>query len=219
MRANLHSRENIRIKWFDLNELPFSLERKLEITYSTSSVEENVNNYTPNFQYFFKEVANTQIPLSDIIIFENNLPATYAKTVGYKGNKFSTEPQSDSIVLVTDRIVELIKGKEIIAREPPSYPNPRIKEIEVREREDTVKRKLSFKNDSNEPIEHVELKLVETKDVRFMDSNPAPLNKDSPEYIWTFPIDPEASYSIELKFHTHIRKTFEIEKEPPPKAQ
>ncbi|HUX98183.1 MAG TPA: hypothetical protein VMV49_01395 [Candidatus Deferrimicrobium sp.] len=219
MRANLHSRENVRIKWFDLKDIPFLIERKLEISYSTSSVEDNVNTYTLSFQYFFKEVENTQIPLSDIIIFENSLPATYAKTAGSKGNKFFTEPQSDSIVLVTDRIVELIKGKEDITREPPTYPNPRIKEIEVREREDTVKRKITFKNELNEQIEHVELKLVETKDVRFLDANPAPLKKDPPEYIWTFSIDPETTYSIELKIHTHIRKTFEIEKEPPPKAQ
>ncbi len=216
MRASLNSRKNVRIKWFDLKDVAYSIERKLEISYSTGSVENNINNYTPSFQYNFTEVANTQIPQSDIIIFENSLPATYAMTVGSKGNKFSTDLQSDPIVLVTDRIVELVKGKENITREPPAYPNPRIKEIEVREREDNVSRKISFKNDSDEKIEHFELKLVETKDVRFSSSTPPAVKSDPPEYLWTFSIEPESTYAIELKFQTHIRKTFEIEKEPPP---
>ncbi|MFX1296175.1 MAG: hypothetical protein ACFFD2_15160 [Promethearchaeota archaeon] len=215
MRASLNSRKNVRIKWFDLKDVSYSIERKLEVSYSTGSVENNINNYSPSFQYNFKEVTNTQIPQSDIIIFENNLPATYARTGGSKGNKFSTELQNDPIVLVTDRIVELSKGKENITREPPEYPNPRIKEIEIRERDDTVKRKISFKNDSNEIVNNFELKLVETKDVRFIDGNPDATKKDPPEYIWTFSIDPEATYSIELKFQTYIRKTYEIEKEPP----
>lgn len=215
MRASLNSRKNVRIKWFDLKDVPYSIERKLEISYSTSGVENNMNNYTPSFQYNFTE-ANAQIPQSDIIIFENSLPATYAQTVGSKGKKFSTDLQSDPIVVVTDRIVELVKGKENITREPPAYPNPRIKEIEVREREDIVSRKISFKNDSDEKIEHFELKLVETKDVRFSMANPPATKSDPPEYLWTFSIEPEATYAIELKFQTHIRKTFEIEKEPPP---
>ena len=215
MRASLYSRKNVRIQWFNLKEVPFSIERKLEISYSTSSVESNINNYTPNIQYVFTQVANTTIPYSDIIVFENNLPTTYAKTTGSKGNKFSTEPQSDPIVTVADRIVELEKGKENISREPPTFPNPRIKEIEIREREDTVKRKISFKNDSNDKIDHLEFKLVETKDVRFVSSTPEAMKKDPPEYSWTFSIEPESTYSIELRFQTHIRKTFEIEKEPP----
>lgn len=215
MRASLRSRKNVRIKWFDLANTPFSIERKLEISYSTSSVENNVNNYTPSFQYNFIDIKQTQIPRSDIIIFEDNLPSTYALTLGSKGNKFSTDPQNDPIVVVTDRIIELAKGKENISREPPTYPNPRIKEIEIRERQDHVRRKISFKNDSSEKIEHFELKLVETKDVRFLEATPEAIKKDPPEYSWTFSIEPEATYSIEMKFQTQIRKTFEIEKEPP----
>jgi hypothetical protein len=215
MRASLHSRKNVRIKWFDLSNVPYLVERKLEISYSTTSVESNINNYTPELQYVFTQVDTATIPSSDIIIFENNLPATYATTVGSKGNKFTTEPQSDPIVIVTDRIVELVKGKENISREPPAYPNPRIKEIEVRERDDTVNRKITFKNDSSETIDHFEFKLVETRDVRFGTANPEAMKSDPPEYTWTFSIEPESTYAIELKFQTHIRKTFEIEKEPP----
>ena len=62
MRASLNSRKNVRIKWFDLKDVAYSIERKLEISYSTGSVENNINNYTPSFQYNFTEVANTQIP-------------------------------------------------------------------------------------------------------------------------------------------------------------
>jgi len=214
MRANLIARNNIQLKWFELKEIPYSIERKLEISYSPDSVENNINNYTPSFLYLFKNINTVQIPQSDIILFENNLPTIYAKTVGIKGNKFSTDLQNDPIILTTDRIIELIKGKEKILREPPEYPNPRIKEIEIREREDIIKRKISFKNDSDDKIEQFELKLVETKEVRFINANPEPSKKDPPEYLWTFSIDPETTYSIELQFQTYLRKTFEIEKEP-----
>ena len=213
MRANLYPRKNIRLKWFELKNVSFYLMRKLEISFSTSSVENNINHYTPLLEYIFKGV-DKEVPKSDLIIFEDGLPSSYAKTVGLIGNKFSTEPQMDPVIIITDRIVELIKGKEDISREPPAYPNPRIKEIEVREREDSIKRKLTIKNDSSEIIDPFELKLVETKDVRFIRSNPDPMKKDPPEYTWEFSIQPESNYTIEIQFQTHIRKTFEIEKDP-----
>ncbi|TFF85236.1 MAG: hypothetical protein EU551_04440 [Promethearchaeota archaeon] len=213
MRANLHSRKNIRLKWFELKDISFEIKRKLEISYSTSTVENNINNFSPLMEYNFK--GGKDIPQSDIIIFENGLPAAYAKTVGSKGDKFSTEPQLDPIVNIKDRIVELSKGKETISREPPTYPNPRVKEIEIRDREDSIKRKITFENDSTERIEFFELKLIETKDVRFTNSSPEPNKRDPPEYLWNFSINPEEAFSIELEFQTHIRKTFEIEKEPP----
>ena len=103
MRANLYSRKNIRLKWFELKDISFEIKRKLEISYSTSSVENNINSYSPLMEYNFK--GGNDIPRSDIIIFENELPAAYAKTLGSKGNKFSTEPQLDSIVITKDRIV------------------------------------------------------------------------------------------------------------------
>ncbi|MHA1360147.1 MAG: hypothetical protein ACTSRC_18660 [Candidatus Helarchaeota archaeon] len=81
-----------------------------------------------------------------------------------------------------------------------------------------VSRKITFKNDSSEKIEHFEFKLVETKDVRFSSANPNAVQSDPPEYTWKFSIDPEVSYAIELKFQTHVRKTFEIEKERPRNA-
>ncbi|MHA1733140.1 MAG: hypothetical protein ACTSU5_14425 [Promethearchaeota archaeon] len=216
MKATLTSRKDTRLKWFELKDVPFRVEWKLEVIYYPSNVEDNAREYTPKFHYVFLEVAR-DLPQSDIIIFQDELPTAYARTSGTRGNKFATEPQDDPSVSVTDRIVELVKGKEKITREPPAYPDPRVKEIEVREREDVVKRKLTFKNDDPEGVEVVEFKLVETKDVRYIGATPAPTSQDKPEYTWTFPIEGEGTYAIELELKTLLRKTFEIEREREPR--
>ncbi|MBD3226928.1 MAG: hypothetical protein GF329_01970, partial [Candidatus Lokiarchaeota archaeon] len=182
MRASLRSRKSVRLKWFEVKDINFQIKRKLEVSYSINTVENNVNTHTPKMEYIFKDVNNKNIPSSDIIIFENELPATYARTSGSKGNKFTTDPEIDPVVRVIDRIVELKKGKENISREPPEYPDMRIKEIEIREREDSLKRKLTFKNETDDKIEYLEFKFMETKNVRFVNSNPEPINRDPPEY-------------------------------------
>jgi hypothetical protein len=217
MRASLHSRKNIRLKWFDLKDIDYKTEYKIDLSYTSHSVEENLRNHTAYSKYIFFHVEQ-EVPQSDIIIFEKDLPASYAKTAGSKGNKFSTESKSDPSLTVKDRIVELQKGKEKITRQPPSYPSSRIKEIEVRERKDTVKRKIIFENETNDKKEHIECKFVETKDVRFTSSNPKVSKKDPPEYCWTFEIEPEGSYVIEIELEVHIIQSFEIEKEQPPKS-
>ncbi len=212
MKASLHSRKNVRLQWFSVEKISYREERKLEVTYSPYSVEQNSHTYTPEYQYVFSNFPK-DLPQSEIIIFQNELPTTYAWTPGTKGNKFITDPQEDPDVSVTDRIIELTQGKEKITREPPEYPDPRIKEVEIREREDTVLRKISFKNESPQKIEQVEFKLVETKDVRFVKGNPPPSTEDKPEYTWRFPVEGEGTVQVELELKTQIRKTFNIERE------
>ncbi len=218
MKATLHSRKNSRLKWFELANIPFRVERKLEVTYNTSSVESNLHTHTPTFEYVFTEVTK-DLPSSEIIIFENQLPTAYARTNGTRGSKFSTQPQPDPILAVKDRIVELTQGKESIKREPPEYPDPRIKEVEIRERTDDIKRKLAFVNESPESIDHMTFKFIATKEVRFISATPAPTTTEPPEYSWTFVIPPEGTYSIELDLKTFVRKTFNIEREVEPKPK
>ncbi|MHA1733138.1 MAG: hypothetical protein ACTSU5_14415 [Promethearchaeota archaeon] len=215
MKANLYSRMNLRLRWFTLEGVPFLTERKLELSYDPSSAEENLHEYTPDFAYTFTGVEK-EIPASDIIIFEDELPTTYARTQGSRGKKFSTDPQPDPFVRVKDRIVELKKGKETIKREPPEYPDPRVKEVELRERDDEITRKLTFENEGLEPAGNCEFKFISTKDVRFVESVPSPTAKEPPEYAWRFEVPPEATFSVELRLTTHVRKTFKIEKGPDP---
>lgn len=209
MQASIHSRKNVRLKWFDIDNIPFKIENKIEIIYSSGNVEQNLIKRTIDFQYIFNEI-NSEIPQSDIIIFQNDLPANYAKTNGSKGNKFLTEPQENTVVVVNDRIVEVKKGKEKITHQPPKYPDTRIKEIKIVERIDKVKRKVTFKNESNEKIDYLEVKLIETKDIRFVKSNLEPKEKDAPEYTWGMSIEPESSVSIEFELSNHVIKTYEI---------
>ena len=211
MQASIHSRKNVRLKWFDIDDIPFKVENKIEIIYTSGNVEQNLIRHSVDFQYIFTEL-DSEIPQSDIIIFQNDLPANYAKTNGSKGNKFLTEPQQNTLLTVNDRILEVKNGKEKISHQPPKYPDARIKEIKIVERIDKVKRKVSFKNEANEKIEYLELKLIETKDIRFVKSNTEPKEKDAPEYTWVISIEPESTVSIEFELTNHVIETFEIEK-------
>lgn len=218
MKANIPSRNNVRVKWFAQENVEYTIEHLLELSYSTYTVEQNEHDHTVQFKYVFTNM-DAEVPATDIIVFQSGLPTAYARTAGTRGAKFATDLQEDPDVEVKDRIVELTQGKDKITREPPEYPDPRIKEIEIREREDKVKRKILIKNTGINALGHVELKLVETKDVRYVGASPEPNKAEAPEYTWIFQVPAEQSVALDLEFTSRVRKTFKIERERPEKNQ
>lgn len=211
MKASLYSRSNVRLKFFNEDNKDYLIKRKLAVTYDQYRVETDSIKHYVTYEYVFTGIDNS-VPQSEIIIFSKDLPVSYEKTTGIKGNKFSTEPKNDLGIEVKDLIVSLEKGEEKITRRPPEYPDPRIKEIETREQQITVKRKITFVNNTTEKIEDLEFILTETKDIRFKSSTPKPSEEDRPEYKWKINIDGEQSVSVEIELSFIKVKTFEIEK-------
>ncbi len=211
MKASLYSRSNVRLKFLNQESVSYKVLRKFSLKYNTHSAQQDAGNHSATYEYIFTGV-NEAIPQSDIIVFANDLPVTYAKTTGSKGNKFSTKSAVDLDIEVKDMLVSLEKGKEKITRHPPEFPDSRIKEIETREQDFEIKRKITFKNTSTEKVESFEFVFTETKDIRFKSSTPKPGEKDLPEYKWIFDIEPEKSVNIEIELSAKIIKTFEIEK-------
>jgi len=159
-----------------------------------------------------------QVPASQIIIFDKGLglPQSYSKTAGSVGSRLSTEWQDDLDLEITDRLVAYDTGKEMIKVEPPPpHLRNRLKEIEIRERDDLVTRKLVVKNLTARPIEQFEVKLFENKDIRFERSKVEPGKRDPPEYTWPIDVPADATASIEFTLKLHVTKTFEIEKDLP----
>lgn len=202
----------MRLRWFVETGVPFAVERKLEISYTPSTAERDFLELRPTTRYVFTGLANP-VPATDIIVFEDDLPSSYARTQGSVGNKFATDPQEDPVVKAKDRIVEVERGKETIRREPPEFPDPRIKEVEIREREDVVRRKLVVENEGSDPVVSLEVRLVSTRDVRFVEASPAPDASEPPEYSWKFQVPAEGATTLELKLKTLVKKTFRIERE------
>ncbi len=218
MKATLLPRENVRLAWFKAENIKFQYDRKAELTFSSSYLQQDTISRTGSFQIVFQDVPK-QVPTSQIIIFDKalGLPQSYNKTPGSVGPRLSTEWQDDLEVEMTDRLVSYDTGKEMIKVEPPPpHLRNRLKEIEIRERDDIVTRKLVVKNLTARAIDGLQVKLYENKDIRFEKSKTEPSKKDPPEYTWSVNVQPDASSTVEFTLKLHVTKTFEIEKDLPP---
>jgi hypothetical protein len=217
MKATLLPRENVRLAWFKLDNVKFQNDRKVELLYAESNLEQDAISRSGTFQIVFQDVPK-QVPASQIIIFDKalGLPQSYSKTSGSVGSRLSTDWQDDLDVEMTDRLVNYETGKETIKIEPPPpHLRSRLKEIEIRERDDIVTRKLVVKNLTARLIESLQVKLYESKDIRFEKSKIEPSKRDPPEYTWLINVQPDASSTVEFTLKLHVTKTFEIEKELP----
>lgn len=218
MKATLMPRQNVRLMWFKVENLKFQSDRKTEFMYNTYDAQLATINRTAQFQYVFTDVPK-QVPASQIVIFDKNLglPQAYSQTNGSVGSKLTSTWETESELEIVDRLVSYAEGKESIKVEPPP-PNlrQRLKEIEIREREDTVIRKITLKNLSDREMKDVELHFVENKEVRFQSSKTELFKKDPPEMIWRVTVPADGTAAVEFTLKIQLTKTFEIEREPTP---
>ncbi len=216
MKATLLPRQNVRLMWFKVDNLKFQSDRKTEFMYTTYDAQQATINRTAQFQYVFTDVPK-QVPASQIVIFDKalGLPQAYGQTSGSVGSRLSTTWETESELEIVDRLVSYMEGKEVIKVEPPP-PNlrQRLKEIEIREREDTVIRKITLKNLSEREMKDVQLHLIENKEVRFQSSKTELFKKDPPEMIWKVAVPADGTTSVEFTLKIQLIKTFEIEREP-----
>jgi len=218
MKATLLPRQNVRLAWFKAEGINFQYDRKVELSYSQSNLQQDTIARRGTFQIIFQDVPK-QVPESQIIIFDKNLgglPQSYSKTTGSVGSRLSTEWTDDLDVEITDRLVSYNEGKEKIKKEPPPPQlRSRLKEIEIRERDDLVTRKIVVKNLTARLIEGFKIMLFENKDIRFENSPVEIFKQDPPEYTWLLDVSADSMSSIEFTVKIHTVKTFEIEKELP----
>jgi hydroxyacyl-ACP dehydratase HTD2-like protein with hotdog domain len=213
MRATLESRKAIKLNWFKQENVPFQIQKSMDWSYTLNTVQNNEITRNVNNQYTFLNIQQP-IPETNIILFENELPQCYLKTTGSVGDKFQSDKTSDTEIEVIDRIVKVDTGETIINTKPPlPHEAHRYKEIQIHERKDKILRKLTFKNKSVQIVKAMKASLIETKEIRFLESSPAVTKKDPPEYHWIFDIPPEGSFTIEISLESFTKSTYSIEKE------
>jgi hypothetical protein len=213
MKATLESRKSVRLNWLKLENIKFTRVRTAEWSYSLGNVAENQRNINVQMQFLFNSIMQP-VPQTNIIIFEHDLPQSYTKTEGTIGDKFLTEKTADMDVKITDRIVKLEQGEEKITTKPVlPHETTQYKEIQIHERTDKILRKLTLKNESAQAVQKLELIFIENKEIRFLQSNPAPTVKDPPEYRWIVQIPPDGTITIELALESYSKITYKIERD------
>src|SRR4030042_504427 len=200
MKATLLPRQNVRLMWFKVERMKFQTDRKLEFMYTTYDAQQATINRSAQFQYVFTDVPK-QVPASQSVIFDKTLglPQAYGQTSGSVGSRLSTTWETESELEIVDRLVSYTEGKETIKIEPPP-PNmrQRLKEIEIRERTDTVIRKITLKNLTEREMRDVKLHLVENKEVRFDSTKTELFKKDPPELIWKVDVPADGTGAVEF---------------------
>jgi len=196
-----------------LENISFIKKRSLDWSYNLENVQENQRSISVYSQYVFQNIPQA-IPKTNIIIFEQELPQSYTKTEGNIGDKLVTEKQYDTELTVTDRIMKLEQGEEKITTKPvPLHEITQYKEYQIHERTDKIARKLTFKNETGQSMQNIEATFIETKEVRFLQSTPAPTKIDAPEYKWEIQIPADGSVSFELILESYTKQTYKITKE------
>nr|MDO8114543.1 hypothetical protein [Candidatus Sigynarchaeota archaeon] len=215
MKITLDSRKSVRLNWFKQENVPYSIMRELELSYTLDSISQDLLYQTIKKHYMFSTLTQP-IPETKIILFDEELPRGYLSTKGSIGDKISTENDEDLDMKVTDRIMKLDQGEEKITTRPVPPAEAHIyKEIQVRERRDKIKRKISIKNDTDKLIKEAIVTFIETKEITFVDSAPKVSKSAPPEYKWSIEIPAGATVSIELQVETYTKTTYKIEKEKP----
>ncbi|NHI92391.1 MAG: hypothetical protein EAX96_07790 [Candidatus Lokiarchaeota archaeon] len=213
MKAKLDSRKSVRINWFKQENVSFIKKRTIQWSYSNYNIELDVITPEIYINYVFSGIKNP-IPGTNMIIFADGLPHAYMHTSGSIGDKFLTDKSLNNDVEAVDRIVRIDRGEEKVSKKPVQPHEAHLyKEIQIHERQDKIIRKLTLKNESPKLIRDFELTFIETKEIRFISSNPVPSEKDVPEYKWKIEIPPEGSVAIELNLENYIKNTYKIEKE------
>ncbi|MFX0098123.1 MAG: hypothetical protein ACFFCS_00980 [Candidatus Hodarchaeota archaeon] len=215
MRATLEPRKSVRLNWFKQLKVPFTIKREIKISYDLYSVLNNERVPSVYMHYVFSGLTNP-IPSTSIIVFDKELPQSYTSTTGSVGGKINTENMLDSDLNVVDRIVKVEQGEEKITTKPPAPHETHLyKEIQIHERKDTVKRKITLKNETDRAINHLELTIIENKEVRFVESNPPPDNSDPPEYKYSLEVPKDGTVAIEFTLETYQKSTYPIDKPKP----
>ncbi|MBD3349961.1 MAG: hypothetical protein GF364_00565 [Candidatus Lokiarchaeota archaeon] len=130
------------------------------------------------------------------------------------GSKFKTQKTVEDSVECIDRIVKLDKGEEKVTTTPVAPHEAHLyKEIQIHKRKDVIKRKITLKNKTNRKIGNVELVFIETKQVRFKESEPVPTESDSPEHTWKTEILPESAVSIQITLESYTTSIYKIKRE------
>ena len=214
MKATLESRKKVRLSWFKQKKVPFKILRELEWEYSHYNSEQNVISHSIKMHYQFESL-NQMIPKTDLIIFDKNgLPQAYMNTEGSFGDKFTTEKVIDHTMDVKDRIVSLTKGENKVSKIPvPPHEVHLYKEIQIHEREDRIKRKITVKNRTDKEITNFQLTYIDTKDVVLVIAEPKESNAVPPEYKWNISIPPEGEYILNFELKVFSSTTYKIEKD------
>lgn len=219
MKVTLGSRKNVRLNWFKQEGVPFVLKRELEFSYNENSVL--VDTVTPPvyMQYSLSGLLKA-IPKTNIIVFSEGLPHSYLSTLGSVGDKLLTEKVVDETMNVVDRIVKVQQGEESIITKPVP-PNERhlFKEIQIHERQDTIRRKITLKNEGERLVKGIKVQFIEKKDINYSGASKEPLETDPPEYTWKVDVPPGKSVAIEIVLKRDVRQTYKIERDPIPQPK
>lgn len=221
MKATLLPRQNVRLMWFKAEQIPFQVLRKVEFSFSSYDASQATIYRTGQFQIELTDVSR-QVPESQIIVFDQalGLPQFYSKTTGSVGARLATTWANESSLEIIDRLVSYIEGEESIKVEPPPpHLRERVKEIEIRERDDIVTRKIALKNLSDKLMIGVKVALTENKEVHFESARSEGYETDPPEVKWVVDVPPDSTSTIEFTLRMHVTKTFEIEKVIPPRKR
>ena len=214
MKATLESRKKVRLSWFKQKKVPFKILRELEWKYTPYNAEHNEISHSVQMHYRFESLKQL-VPPTDLIIFDKNgLPQAYMNTEGSFGNKFTTEKVIDHTLEVKDRIVSLTKGENKVSKIPvPPHEVHLYKEIQIHEREDRIKRKITIKNRTNKEIKDFQLTYIDTKDVVLVNAEPKEISSVPPEYEWSASISPEGDYILNFELKVYSSTTYKIEKD------
>lgn len=203
LRGNIPSRKKIKLEWFK-SKAEFNIERKVEIQYNENSVTNNKFNWNVSVKYLLvKEGEPKELPSkSPMTLYKGGLPFLFLSTAGTIGNKIISEDLIDADIKVDDDVVEVKEGKPEVTYEDAIKPK---EHIEVRTRYDKITRKITIENKLDNDIE-IDVNIKQTKDVTFVSSEPAPSEKEEPNFKFKLSIPSEQTKRITLELQAKIVK-------------
>jgi len=216
MKATLEPRKKVRLRWFT-GQVNYTIKRSIVVTYNLRSVIQDVLSRKVTNYYLFdgETIVQREIPASNVILLTGGLPFLWTKTQGSVAEKLATADLIDPTFQAEDRVVEIKRGEEKISLKDSPRPGW---QIETKERDDTITRKISMKNELGKDAE-VKLQVFEAGNIVFIDADPKPGRQDRPLHEWLLTVPKDEERNVQLEFKVHLIETREIEKPKPVKLE
>ena len=216
MKGTLHPRKKVRLRWFT-GSVNVTIKRTLVLTYNLRSVRQDVLKRKVNYNYQFdgETIAQREIPASPMILSTGGLPFLWTRTNGSVAEKLATVDLIDHTFQIEERIVEIKRGEEKISVKDSPHPD---RQIETKEREDLIVRKVSIKNELGKDAKVI-VRMFETGNIVFLDADPKPDKQDRPLHEWVLSVPKDEEQNVQLNLKVHVVETREIEKPKPVKLE
>lgn len=207
MKLTIEPRKTTWVKFLD-SKAQLKIEWRCRVDYNAYNVKEALTWGTKS-RYLFSSLSGVQaVPSAQLLLLEQGVPLAITQTVvSAVKDKFQSEEIDDPFVVVTDKLASLKKSE----RKERSLGKGLLERTWL----ENIERSISIENKTGKKVS-LFLTLVDrpADDLSFVQSEPAPTRKASPEYVFELELAPDEEKLLKISLRLGRTESIRLQTEP-----